>query len=87
MRYLLELAEAKEDILALLKNWIIDHSPRFVPLRTDKCSGNLEMSPFVCIETTLLKGQISQGLGHELRGANNHERKGIKTNISYRENN
>lgn len=36
MGYLLELVEAKEDILALIKNWIKDHSPRFIPLRTDK---------------------------------------------------
>ena len=36
MGYLLEIVEAKEDILELLKNWIKEHSPRFIPLRTDK---------------------------------------------------
>ena len=34
--YLLELAEAKEEILLLLKNWIRQHAARFVPLRADK---------------------------------------------------
>lgn len=38
--YLLQLAEAKEDILHLLKNWIKQYAARFVPLRADKTYKN-----------------------------------------------
>ncbi len=36
MGYLLEIAEAKEEVIALIKNWIKGHCPRFIPLRPDK---------------------------------------------------
>ena len=36
MGYLLEIVEANEDNLALIKNWINEHRPRFIPLRADK---------------------------------------------------
>jgi len=39
--YLLELAEAKEAILVLLKNWIKQHAARYVPLRADKAYKNV----------------------------------------------
>lgn len=38
--YLLELTEAQENILALLKDWIKKHAARFVPLRADKTYKN-----------------------------------------------
>ena len=51
MGYLLEIVEANEDILALIKNWINEHSPRFIPLRADKpyktASKNLDWHLYV----------------------------------------
>ncbi len=36
MGYLLEIVEASEDILVIIKNWINERSPRFIPLRPDR---------------------------------------------------
>lgn len=36
MGYLLELVGANENIIILLKNWVKQHSPRFMPLRPGK---------------------------------------------------
>jgi predicted transcriptional regulator of viral defense system len=51
MGYLLEIVEASEDILVIIKNWINEHSPRFIPLRPDRphktASKNLDWHLYV----------------------------------------